>query len=54
VHIAVAAGDHHVLIAGGMWKEDARPLLWYGAAAACPATAVELTAPRPPLVESMP
>lgn len=53
-HIAVAAGDHHVLIAGGMWKEAARPLLWYGAAAACPATAVELTAPRPPLVESMP
>lgn len=53
-HIAVAAGDHHVLIAGGMWKEDARPLLWYGAAAACPATTVELTAPRPPLAESMP
>ncbi len=53
-HLAIAAGEHHILITGGMWKEDEPQLLWYGAAPSCPSTPVTLTPPAPPLEESMP
>lgn len=53
-HLAVAAGDHHVLVAGGMWKENEPQLLWYGAAPSCPSTPVKLAPPAPPLEESTP
>ncbi len=51
--VAVSAGDH-VLFSGPLGQGGLPPLEWYGVAADCPATPVELAPARPPVGGSYP
>ena len=51
--VAVSAGDH-VLFSGPLGQGGLPPLEWYGVAADCPATQVELVPARPPVGGSYP